>query len=206
MVHTRAFLWLPLVFVTSCQRPVDVDKRLESVSGPSPPNNSASLNPDPKSSAAAAVSANEEIFVANPTDAAPVQGAAAIEPSRLSPGWSATLIIRLKIAPGWHLYAVEGNGGPNQPTRIEATLPTGCSATEEWESPAGSPSVTSTGGAAIYETEAVFKQSLQFESSMLLGQASIVCDVHYQACDRHRCLRPERLTLNVPIQLVSEEN
>ena len=187
-------LWLLLLGFASCQRPLPNDAGTESVPAPS------QATVDPTSAAI------DRIVVAAPTDMAPVQGAAGIVPSRMSPGGSATLVVRLRIAPGWHLYAADALGGPNQPTRLETTLPAGCSAVGEWESPAAAPLVTSQGVTAIYQTEAVFRQSLQFAASIPLGETAIVCDVHYQACDARRCLRPERLTLQVPVHLVTERD
>lgn len=202
--RTRLLLSLALACLASCQRPVAVDSGDEPAS-----NSSGMIDPQPKADAdalaAEANSAAEEIVVARPTEGAPVQAAAAVAPSPSVQGASATLIVRVKIAPGWHIYAFGGNGGPNQPTRIELTLPEGCAAEGEWQSPASSVLVGAQGMAEIYETEAIFKQPLRCASSMPIGRASIVCTVHFQACDHRRCLRPERLKLDVPIQIVSEE-
>lgn len=202
--RTRLLLLLPFVCFASCQRPEAVDPRGKSAS-----NSSGAIAPPPlKADADALAVANslaEEIVVARPTEGAPVQAAAAVVPSPLSQGASATLIVRVKIAPGWHIYAFGGNGGPNQPTRLELTLPEGCAAEGKWQSPASSALMGAQGMAEIYETEAIFKQPLRCASSMPIGRASIVCEVHFQACDHRRCLRPERLKLDVPIQIVSEE-
>jgi DsbC/DsbD-like thiol-disulfide interchange protein len=202
--RTRLLLSLAFVCLVSCQRPVAVDPGDELAS-----NLPGVIDRQRKADADALVvranSTAEKIIVARPTEGAPVQAAAAVAPSPSVQGASATLIVRVKIAPGWHIYAFGGNGGPNQPTRIELTLPEGCTAEGKWQSPVTSALMGAQGLAEIYETEAIFKQPLQCASSMPTGRASIVCTIHFQACDHRHCLRPERLTLDVPIQIVSEE-
>ena len=193
----RTYLSLLLLVLAGCQPSVAVDASADSGGSDAVAHEVA---------ADMVSAAIERIVVEEPTDVAPVLGAAALVPARLSPGGSATLVVRLKIAPGWHIYAAESRDGPNQPTRVDATLPEGCSAVGEWESPPAAPQVTPYGMSAIYQNEAVFRQSLRFEPSIRLGETSIRCDVRYQACDPRRCLQPVRLTLQVPVQLVTEKD
>jgi DsbC/DsbD-like thiol-disulfide interchange protein len=140
-----------------------------------------------------------------PTDANPVSAAAEIAAATIRPGDSVLLNIRVRIAPGWHIYGLNGGLSPNHPTQIELSLPTGISAIGEWKAPAPDAQVTSLGLASIYSGEVVFSRQLIVSHKYQPEANRITCKLRFQACDHARCLRPDVLNLTVPLQVIPDK-
>jgi DsbC/DsbD-like thiol-disulfide interchange protein len=140
-----------------------------------------------------------------PKDSSPVTAAADISPATIGPGDTATLSIRIRIAPGWHIYALDGGSGPNQPTQIELMLPRGISAIAEWKAPVPGAQVSPTGLVSVYSGEAVFSRLLRASEEFEPATDSINCEFRFQACDHSRCLRPQSILLTVPIHVIADK-
>ena len=145
------------------------------------------------------------IEVAEPSETTPVTAGAATSSSEIHPGDTVTLIIRARIAPGWHIYGLGASSGPNQPTQIELTLPRDIAANGEWECTAPVSQVTSMGLVSVYSSEVTFSQQLKVSALEQRGVDSITCEFHYQACNHVRCLSPGVLKMTVPINLVPQK-
>jgi DsbC/DsbD-like thiol-disulfide interchange protein len=136
-----------------------------------------------------------------PTVSSPVTATATISKSSLSPGEEASLTINLRIYSGWHIYGLEG-AGPSQPTQIKLNLPPGITAEGDWTAAAPDTLVTPFGPASIYHTEAAFTRPINVSDAAALGKHDIGCKIAYQACDHSKCLPPQTIELNVPLEVV----
>jgi len=181
----------------------------------------AGLGPAPTS----VQSAIQEIKMVEPSEAAPVSvGAAAVGDARSAPvgsfgthgevvelayeqggyvtdkGNLVTLVIRLKIADGWHVYARSGfdrdAGGQVEPTNITVILPSGARWYGDWQSPSSYEREKT--GIFEYRGDIVFSRQLYFarvptESERdVQGRVKVPLrgTVRFESCGNGRCFRP----------------
>jgi hypothetical protein len=106
-----------------------------------------------------------------------------------------TLIVRLKIADGWHTYARVPDSEANDVTKINVDLPAGARWYGEWEIPktyeGNAP------GSEEYRGDAVFTRQLYWTSVSNQGKdisarrkITLRGTVHCQTCNEERCLPP----------------
>lgn len=113
-------------------------------------------------------------------DKNPVQLAMRIEETA---NGNKTVIIRMKIHPGYHTYATVTETDPYIPTTLVFAWP------ESW-TPVGDlqrPSFKrlNDAGTTVYENEIVFRQKIKGS-----GSGTVKCTVTYQCCDAHICFPP----------------
>ena len=140
-----------------------------------------------------------ESRVAIPDDGAipdakhPIVAHAEISPATARAGETLELIVRVKVAATWHIYAVGGSHGPGVSTTLNLTLPKGVEAQGEWACPQ---SVRGKDGQMIYEGTLEFRRRLRVAKGAAEGPIDVCCEFAYQACDPFSCRLPtnERLT------------
>lgn len=129
---------------------------------------------------------------ASPTHRNPVVVEAECSPNRIRPGETFELIIRIRIAPGWHISAVAGSKGPEIPTRLTVTLPEGIEPDGEWTRPKPIPGPE---GSLWYAKTAEFRRRLRVPQSAAAGTLTVTCTLGYQACDAFSCREPARMEI-----------
>lgn len=93
------------------------------------------------------------------------------------------LIIKVKIHPGYHIYANVAKSDPFVTTTVEIQLPKGYREVGKLKkSPFKS---YNQNGTTVYEDQAVFRQEITGE-----GSGEVSCTVGYQCCDAHICMPP----------------
>ena len=120
-----------------------------------------------------------------------------------------TLVVRLKIADGWHTYADVGEQPYKKVTKINIELPKSARWEGEWQTPRTYPSVEP--GLAEYRGDAVFTRQFYFISvptedrNVSTGQAqvSLLGTVRYQACSGELCLLPRNIPFEASIIVVN---
>lgn len=137
------------------------------------------------------------IAIDEPTAEEPVTASAAIlEPSAVK-GDTVTLVVRVKIAKGWHIYAKVPEGSPYPVTEITLKLPDGITAKGDWQLPKS----VAKDELRIYRGELVFSRKLAVgEEAKFL--ATIGCGLHYLVCNEEFCLPPgeRQWSLRLPIR------
>lgn len=103
-----------------------------------------------------------------------------------------TIVIRMKIHPGYHTYAAVAGTDPFIPTSFGFILPQGWSLAKELQRT--SFRQLNDAGTTIYENEAVFRQEIKGS-----GSGEVKCAIGYQCCDNHICFPPVRKELTVKI-------
>ena len=116
----------------------------------------------------------------------PVQLAAAIE----SEGEEKTLVVKMKIHPGYHIYAVVSDKDPYIENTYDISFEGDGKLSGELQKPAGR--LLNSTGTVVFEGEQVFKQKFTAKAN---GTVSFT--INYQACDNHSCLQPMSKTLKV---------
>ncbi len=178
-----------LVLILGCQPPEEAASPIEMPQVELPP----AASPGPEMSVA-----SFEIPVDEPSATQTVKLGMATDRRSVKPGESFTLGIRLRIASGWHVYAVNQPTGVNIPTTLKLTLPAGMQQVGEWEIPKPYRLNDTT---FAYEKEVVFRQLIAIPSDGAAGDQEVVCEVGYQSCSETSCLRPTKATLQVPIRV-----
>jgi hypothetical protein len=105
------------------------------------------------------------------------------------------LVVRARIAEGWHLYARVGPGSAYRATSLAAELPAGLVADGDWLRPPARPY-------AGQPATAVFEGAVRFRLPLTRAGALDTADlgavsISYQVCDAQRCLAPT--TVRVPV-------
>ena len=131
------------------------------------------------------VAAMTQVKEATSTDN-PVQLAAAIE----SEGEEKTLVVKMKIHPGYHIYAVVSDKDPYIENTYDISFEGDGKLSGELQKPSGR--LLNSTGTVVFEGEQVFKQKFTAKAN---GTVSFT--INYQACDNHSCLQPMSKTLKV---------
>ena len=129
------------------------------------------------------VAAMTQVKEATSTDN-PVQLAAAIE----SEGEEKTLVVKMKIHPGYHIYAVVSDKDPYIENTYDISFEGNGKLSGELQKPAGR--LLNSTGTVVFEGEQVFKQKFTAKD-----HGSVSFTINYQACDNHSCLQPMSKTV-----------
>jgi DsbC/DsbD-like thiol-disulfide interchange protein len=135
-----------------------------------------------------------------PTDRQPVVAGAALRPAKIQPGGTMTIVVQVKIAPTWHIYAADADQGTSIPTTLKLKLPKGIAAKGEWSYPQATKSRDVEG--SIYEGELTFRRTLNVASDVSTGPLEVACEFGYQACDPFMCRPPAKLALKAKAEIV----
>lgn len=107
------------------------------------------------------------------------------------------LVVELRIAPMWEIHTL--NAQPElTATKLEVVAPTGISLMGPWHEPETSRSVNPP-GQKVHVGRAVFKRKLAVDAVATAGTHEISCQIAFQACNEHQCLKPQERTLKVPL-------
>jgi hypothetical protein len=112
------------------------------------------------------------------------------------PGDKFEVAVEMKIAPIWEIHPLAAQPAETA-TKLELITPEGIRAESEWIEPNTARSMGAS-GQPVHIGKAVFKRSLAVDS-MAVGEHEIICKVGYQVCNEQQCLKPETLTLSVPL-------
>ena len=139
------------------------------------------------------------LSVAEPSMSAPVSMASAVFPAQLRAGQRAVVVIKVKILPGWHIYAYVPPSKPYIVTRKRLDLPSALQAEGDWQNPPARPyALDST--LFVWEGEQVFTREIEVARGAA-GKQTLSAGLIYQTCNRKVCLPPakkiDRLMLTI---------
>ena len=147
-------------------------------------------------------SSDVEIEVDEPSGANPVSIGAVVVPATVGPGELVTLLVRAKLASGWHIYAADRESGPTVATTLELQLPAGVEKKGDWQCPEPELYETVLGATYIYHDTADFLVPLRVADDAA-GNLRIACEFGYQACNDDICHVPTRQSVSVDLSVVS---
>lgn len=108
---------------------------------------------------------------------------------------SLAVIIKVLMAPGWHIYKFVPSNLPYITTEPILKLPEGFKAAGKWESSKAS-TYSNDPGVLIHETEAWFVQKVVRQSD---ARGVIQTGLYYQTCDLNQCLPPVEKILDLKV-------
>jgi hypothetical protein len=146
----------------------------------------------------------DAMSVTEPTDVAPVSvGATAAtyfhskEGNFSKKGALVTVVVRLKVADGWHVYAQVPQEVPYKPIKIDAQLPDSFRWNEDWQTPLATNGDVP--GLTEYRGDAIFTR--QFYSTGAVAKTKINGNIQFQVCDVQRCMPAAKATFEVPVTI-----
>jgi len=149
----------------------------------------------------------EAMSVADPTDVSPLSVGATLatyfhskEGNFSKKGALVTLVVRLKVADGWHVYAQVPQDVPYKPIKIDAHLPDGFRWNEDWQTPLATNGDVP--GLTEYRGDVVFTR--QFYSTTT-AKAKIDGEVQFQVCDVQQCMPAAKAPFEVSVT-INENN
>ncbi len=98
-------------------------------------------------------------------------------------GTNKEIVVKVKIHPGYHIYAFVANVDPYIQTALKINLPEGYKKVGDLKKP--SFKHFSNNGTTIYEDEILFTQEISGS-----GKGEVICAISYQCCDTHICFPP----------------
>jgi DsbC/DsbD-like thiol-disulfide interchange protein len=127
-------------------------------------------------------------------DAPTLQDPVALRAGMVTSGDSVAFIVKVVIAPGWHIYSYVPGNQPYIPIEHVLQLPENIRAVGKWEKSRPTTSVNDP-GVLMYEKEALFVQKAVKVAGAKPGKT--VVGLYYQACDLRQCLRPVEKTIEL---------
>src|SRR5437867_4413341 len=124
----------------------------------------------------------KSVKVSAPEASKPVTAALAVVPQ--SARKSAVLLVKVRIFPLHHIYALDKSGSENTPTTLKTDLPRGITFKGQWEAPDPK---KGKGKSRVYEEEVIFRRKLVIGNSVAPGKYTIKCEMGYQVCDEELC-------------------
>jgi len=134
-------------------------------------------------------------------DGQPVSAILRLAQGTVSPGDHVELAIELQIAPTWEIHTLDATPSSTA-TQLELSLPDGIVASGDWQAPDAQSSAAPP-GAPVYLTRVTFTRTLVVDAQLRPGICEITCEVGFQACTGRQCLQPNRIRLQVPLELKS---
>ncbi|MDR2414164.1 MAG: protein-disulfide reductase DsbD N-terminal domain-containing protein [Odoribacteraceae bacterium] len=108
------------------------------------------------------------------------------------PGGARELVVKIKIHPGYHIYANVAGTDPFTRTSVAFELPAGYALAGELQYPSSRPLTSN--GTTIYEDEILFRQPITGN-----GDGDATCTITYQCCDAHLCMSPATGQLSIKL-------
>lgn len=149
-----------------------------------------------------AVAEESPLRVRTPTELAPMTVGAALTTSRASPGESISVLIGVRLLPGWHTYAEVPADEPYVATKGLLEPSSGLTPSGDWMTPPSIPDATNP-QLKIYASSSdplIFLHEMRVAESAA-GEAQVRVTLRFQTCSAERCLPPTRevfaLSLNV---------
>jgi DsbC/DsbD-like thiol-disulfide interchange protein len=137
---------------------------------------------------------NKAVLMEEPTAEKPVVATALLRPAKGSTGDTLDLVVEIRIAAGWHIYAGGALAGTAIPTSLTEKLPEGTEAAGAWQYPRATSTPDAPG--EIYEGRLTFRRPLRITERARAGRIDVTCELTYQACDPFHCLPPQTLSLS----------
>ena len=139
------------------------------------------------------------IQVTAPSAKQRVSAAVALQPANAAPGEIVTVFIKVRIAEGHWIYALDKSGSENLPTRIEAKLPREIQQDGPWRGP--EPKLKPDGARAI-AGEALFSSRVLVEGYARSAKHKLLLKLEFQVCNDLVCWPPETIDMEAELEVV----
>ncbi|HTD86680.1 MAG TPA: protein-disulfide reductase DsbD domain-containing protein, partial [Candidatus Binatia bacterium] len=134
-----------------------------------------------------------------PSEKKRVTAALALQPASAAPGETVTAFIKVRIAEGHWIYALDKSGSENLPTRIEAKLPREIEQDGPWRGP--EPKLKPDGARTI-AGEVLFSSRFLIEGYARQAKHKLPFKFEFQVCNDLLCWPPETIDIEAELEVV----
>jgi DsbC/DsbD-like thiol-disulfide interchange protein len=133
----------------------------------------------------------------------PVTASFRVEKTELGRGEEFNVVVDMRIAAGWHIYAMDRPTGASAATRIHLELPEGFESVRKWTSPEPTLVTPLTEQPVfVYDGNAKFKSVVRVLKNAASARTTLRCTIVYQACNQFTCQPPEKISLESEVRMV----
>ncbi len=140
------------------------------------------------------------LTVAEPTVTNRVTAGALLWPKRAHPNEVVTLYIKVRLAPGFHIYALDHSGVSTMPTKIIDSLPNALRPQCPWRSTAPK---TLEDGSRVLMGDVLFQRPLRVSAAARPGTNVVPVELQFQICNEALCWPPDKLQLKTQLEVLS---
>jgi len=140
-----------------------------------------------------------DIPVSAPAGTNRVTAGAAIQPAKGSPGEVVTVFVKVRIASGHWIYALEDSGSSSLPTSLATPSGSALRPTEHWRGPEPKGKED---GSRIYKGEALFQRRFVIEPGATEALTKLPLTLTCQVCNEALCWPPETISLEPMLKIV----
>jgi DsbC/DsbD-like thiol-disulfide interchange protein len=141
--------------------------------------------------------------VYDPSPAQPVTATMLPDHTKVHAGDRFQLLVRVRIAGGFHIYSTNTPHGPFSPTRLSLVLPDELEAVGDWAVPA--PTVTRS-GERVYTDSVLFRRPMRIRLNAATKQLFIEGELLCQACNQDLCFPARQFSISAFVAAVSNAN
>jgi DsbC/DsbD-like thiol-disulfide interchange protein len=123
------------------------------------------------------------------------------DPPTVSPGDTFQLVVRVRIASGYHIYSTKASEGSFSPTSLTFILPDELAFAGDWVFPP--PIITQT-GESVYRDSVLFRRQVKVQLNAVPKQLSIKGELLCQACNPDLCFPARKLPISASVAVVSK--
>ena len=114
------------------------------------------------------------------------------------PGSLVTVKVRIRVAPGHHVYGTDEQAKTYTPLSLDLKLPEGWRTTGDWRLPAS----IAKDGHQIMTGDFIARRAV-FIPPGVTGDFKVSCDLRAQACNAELCWPPKTLTAETTVRLAT---
>ena len=135
----------------------------------------------------------------------PVVAVQVLSPVQIVQGGQAMALIKVSVAPGYHVQANPASQPNYVATKVEILGGNGLTVGPSLY-PKGKPYAPADGGETLSVLDGAFsiQTLMKTVSGAKAGPRSVAGTLRYQACDAKACLFPQSLNFNVPVNVITK--
>ncbi len=141
-----------------------------------------------------------EIAVPAPSDATRLAAGVAVQPGRARLGEEVTVYVKVRLAPGFHIYGLDDGGNSNNvPTSISVALSQVLESGSAWRGPKPK---AQDDGSRILTGDVLFERRFLVRAQARPGRYVVPVKVSLQVCNEAACWPPETIALEAGLEVV----
>lgn len=150
----------------------------------------------------AGAGAGPPLTVAEPSATNRLVAGALLWPKQARPNEWVTFFVKVRLAPGFHIYALDHSGRATMPSKIIDTLPEALRPQGSWWSTA--PKALED-GSRVLTGEVLFQRRLRLSPAAQPGTNLVAVELQFQICNEAACWPPDKARLKSEFEVLSSK-
>jgi DsbC/DsbD-like thiol-disulfide interchange protein len=123
-------------------------------------------------------------------------------PKQARPNEWVTFFVKVRLAPGFHIYALDHSGRGTMPSKIIDTPPEALRPQGPWRSTAPK---TLEDGSRVLTGEVLFQRRLRLSPAAQPGTNLVAVELQFQICNEAACWPPDKARLKSEFEVLSSK-